>query len=85
MQAGRAGVIAGICLGLAVGAAAQSHEYIQVGELRATADIVEALNDLPPEAASKVVGALPFHTAVEVSTSPSWKREMRLSSGCRTI
>jgi hypothetical protein len=34
--------MAGICLGLAVGAAAQSHEYAQIGELRATADIVEA-------------------------------------------
>jgi Mg/Co/Ni transporter MgtE len=34
------------------------------------ADIVEALNDLPPEAASKVVGALPFHTAVEVFDQP---------------
>jgi magnesium transporter len=35
-----------------------------------SADIVEALNDLPPEAASKVVGALPFHTAVEVFDQP---------------
>ena len=29
-------------------------------------DIVEALNELPADAAAKVVGALPFHTAVEV-------------------
>ena len=41
MQAGRADAIATICLGLAAGAAAQSHDYVQVGELRATADIVE--------------------------------------------
>jgi magnesium transporter len=33
-------------------------------------DIVEALNDLPPEAAAKVVSALPFHTAVEVFDQP---------------
>ena len=42
MPAGRAVVTAGIWLGLAAGAAAQPHEYVQVGELRATADIVEA-------------------------------------------
>ena len=42
MPTGRAVVTAGIWLCLAAGAAAQSHEYIQVGELRAAAEIVEA-------------------------------------------
>jgi magnesium transporter len=35
------------------------------------ADIADALNDLPREAAAKVVAALPFHTAVEVFDQPS--------------
>jgi len=34
------------------------------------ADIAEALNDLPEEAASKVVAALPFHLAVQVLNEP---------------
>jgi hypothetical protein len=42
MQPRRAALTAGIWLSLTVGAAAQAHEYVQVGELRATADIVEA-------------------------------------------
>jgi magnesium transporter len=35
------------------------------------ADIAEALSDLPPDAAAKVVGALPFHLAVQVFDEPS--------------
>ena len=37
-------------------------------------DIVEALNELPADAAAKVVGALPFHTAVEVFDQPELER-----------
>jgi len=35
------------------------------------ADIADALNDLPREAAAKVVAALPFHLAVEAFDEPS--------------
>ncbi len=35
------------------------------------ADIAEALNDLPSEAASKVLAALPFHLSVQVLDEPS--------------
>ncbi len=35
------------------------------------ADIADSLNELPKEAAAKVVAALPFHTAVEVFDEPS--------------
>src|SRR5262245_65139887 len=42
MQSGGAAVIAGISLAVAAVAAAQSHDYVQVGQIRATADIVEA-------------------------------------------
>ena len=34
------------------------------------ADVAEALRDLPPDAAAKVMGALPFRTAVEVFDEP---------------
>jgi magnesium transporter len=40
-----------------------------LGELRA-ADIAEALRELPPEAASKVMAALPFELAVQVFDEP---------------
>ena len=35
------------------------------------ADIADALSDLPPDAAAKVVAALPFHLAVQVFDEPS--------------
>ncbi len=35
------------------------------------ADIAESLNDLPTEAAARVVGALPFHLAVQLFDEPS--------------
>jgi magnesium transporter len=42
-------------------------------ELR-PADIVEALNELPEEAAARIVAALPFHRAVEVFDEPELER-----------
>lgn len=38
------------------------------------ADIVEALNELPEEAAARIVAALPFHRAVEVFDEPELER-----------
>ena len=38
------------------------------------ADIVEALNQLPEEAAARIVAALPFHRAVEVFDEPELER-----------
>jgi magnesium transporter len=38
------------------------------------ADIAEALNELPLEAAARVVGALPFHRAVQVFDEPQLQR-----------
>src|SRR5690349_3874577 len=35
-----------------------------------SADIAEALHDLPPDAAAKVMGALPFDLAVQVFDEP---------------
>src|SRR4030081_3294424 len=40
-----------------------------LGELRAP-DVAEALRDLPPEAAAKVMAALPFYLAVQVFDEP---------------
>ena len=37
------------------------------------ADIVEALNELPPEGAARVVAALPFHKTVEVFDLPEFE------------
>ncbi|HJQ11373.1 MAG TPA: magnesium transporter [Gemmatimonadaceae bacterium] len=44
-----------------------------LGELRAP-DIAEALKELPPEAAAKVMGALPFDLAVQVFDEPELTR-----------
>jgi magnesium transporter len=44
-----------------------------LGELRAP-DIAEALRELPPEAASKVMAALPFELAVQVFDEPELTR-----------
>ncbi len=38
------------------------------------ADIAEALNELPEEAAARIVAALPFHRAVEVFDEPELER-----------
>jgi magnesium transporter len=38
------------------------------------ADIVEALNELPPDGAARVVAALPFHKTVEVFDQPEFER-----------
>src|SRR6266850_2473783 len=45
-----------------------------LGELRAP-DIAEALRDLPPEAAAKVMAALPFDLAVQVFDEPELTHE----------
>ncbi|HEU4587731.1 MAG TPA: magnesium transporter [Gemmatimonadales bacterium] len=42
------------------------------------ADIAEALNELPLEAAARVVGALPFHRAVQVFDEPQLQRRGEL-------
>ena len=44
-----------------------------LGELRAP-DIAEALKELPPEAAAKVMAALPFDLAVQVFDEPELTR-----------
>jgi Mg/Co/Ni transporter MgtE len=44
-----------------------------LGELR-TPDIAEALRELPPDAAAKVMAALPFELAVQVFDEPELTR-----------
>jgi len=46
-----------------------------------TADIAEALNGLPVEAATRVVAALPFHRAVQVFDEPQLSRRAELIAG----
>ncbi len=45
------------------------------------ADIAEALNGLPVEAATRVVGALPFHRAVQVFDEPQLTRRAEIVAG----
>jgi magnesium transporter len=45
------------------------------------ADIAEALNELPVEAATRVVSALPFHRAVQVFDEPQLSRRGELIAG----
>jgi magnesium transporter len=45
------------------------------------ADIAEGLNGLPAEAATRVVGALPFHRAVQVFDEPELARRGELVAG----
>src|SRR5882724_1682095 len=45
------------------------------------ADIAEALNGLPVEAATRVVSALPFHRAVQVFDEPQLSRRGELIAG----
>ncbi len=42
------------------------------------ADIADALNELPEEAAARIVAALPFHRAVEVFDEPELERRGRI-------
>ena len=42
------------------------------------ADIAESLNDLPPDAAARVLTALPFHVAVQVLDEPMLERREEL-------
>jgi len=45
------------------------------------ADIAEALNDLPVEAATRVMAALPFHRAVQVFDEPQLTRRAEIVAG----
>jgi magnesium transporter len=51
--------------------AGDDEEFLSTCASLLPADIADALNDLPREAAAKVVAALPFHLAVEAFDEPS--------------
>ena len=51
--------------------AADDEDFVDTCANLLPADIADALNDLPREAAAKVVAALPFHLAVELFDEPS--------------
>ena len=49
-------------------------DFLATCEQLLPADIAEALNQLPAEAAARVVAALPFHLAVRVLDEPELER-----------
>jgi magnesium transporter len=51
--------------------AADDQDFVDTCSNLLPADIADSLNDLPREAAAKVVAALPFHQAVELLDEPS--------------
>ncbi|MGH7703583.1 MAG: magnesium transporter [Gemmatimonadales bacterium] len=54
--------------------AGDEDDFIETCQNLLPADIAEALNDLPPDAAARVAAALPFHLAVQVFDEPELER-----------
>jgi magnesium transporter len=54
--------------------AGDEEDFIAASADLLPADIAEAMNDLPPEGAARVVQALPFHRAVQLFDEPELER-----------